>query len=104
MNDKIYGSLKIEVEGGQYVKAEMITKVDYAFFAVKKITQEQHLELLELIETCADPNYTPVKTLADKVAELEIEALDLKLCVAELTMCMFDLEDRVIMLEEGGIE
>ena len=106
MNEKIYESLKIEVEGGQYVKAEMVAKIDYAFFTVGKISQEHHTELLELIEECADPNYKPVKTLTDRVVALEVESLNNMLCIADLSEILFEVDDTVLVVlgEIEGLE
>lgn len=96
---KIYESLKIEVEGGQYAKSTMIAKLDYAW-SINKITEEQHIELTALVETCADPNYAPVKNIEERFAELEVELLNNQLCVAELSAMYFDVDDRLFAIEE----
>lgn len=96
---KIYETLKIEVEGGQYAKPVMISKLDYAW-SINKITEVEHVELTGLVETCADPNYIPVKTLEEKLAELEVELLDAKACIADLTDMLFVHDDQIFVLEE----
>lgn len=54
----IYELLKRMITTGNYEKADMQNKLD-VFFAVGRVTQEQYLELTEMI----NPKTTPVQPI-----------------------------------------
>ena len=83
----IYSALKNRAAGGQYVPAEMVSKIDTAW-AEGKISDAQPAELTNLTQTCADPNYSPMtqgeRALDERLFAVEAAMLDVGMLLAEI--------------------
>lgn len=94
-----YNTLKSEITKGQFLLDQMNAKIDIAL-AKDYLTFEDAEELKTLATTSQDPNYKPLVTLEDRLAETEVEVINNKLCVAELSAMLFDVDDTLFALEE----
>lgn len=101
-NTVFYETLKIEVQKGQYILSDMIGKIDIAL-AKNYLNFETAEELKGLAETSQDPNYSPAITLEKRLAAAEVEILNNKLCIADLSEMVFQLEDKINHLESNKL-
>lgn len=101
-NTVFYETLKIEVQKGQYILSEMMNKIEIAL-AKGYLTFENAEELKALAETCQDASYSPAVTLEKRLSSAEVEILNNKLCIAELSEMIFQLEDQLSHLENNTV-
>lgn len=110
-NRAFYNTLKSEITKGQFLLNQMNAKIDIAL-AKDYLTFDEAGELKTLAITSQDPTYKPLVTLEDRLATAEVEVLNNKLCVAELSGMLFDVDDALFELQEkvntlhpqGGIQ
>lgn len=104
-NRAFYNTLKSEIMKGQYLLSQMEAKIDIAL-AKDYLTFDEAEELKVLAIEKQDPTYKPLVTLEDRLAEAEVDITNNRLCIADLTITLFDVEDRLFTLEEiiGGGE
>lgn len=105
-NKAFYNTLKSEITKGQFLLNQMNTKIDIAL-AKDYLTFGEAEELKVLVITSQDHTYKPLVTLEDRLAETEVEVLNNKLCVADLTDMLFGIDDRLFIVEEkisGGVK
>lgn len=102
----LYEHWKVRLMQGQFVASEIIKQLQKCYFIEVAIAEHEYLELINLANQKADPNYQPnltLKELQDQNKILKEIIEQQKQLLEQQTAVNKEQDDMILSLYKGGI-